>query len=417
MSAQYYGKLSKSRQLPTRFYRPLALTTLTVAAALSSQAHAAGPTIYGKLNLSAQHYKFEKLEFGQTGTPASYLHSGATAATPELEQWAIESNASRFGIKGDLAINDELKLVYLVEYGIDADNGTNSNGRELSQRNIYAGIEGRWGTLLLVKNDSPLKTLLANPISRSDIDRFHDAALADIGSYLVGENRPDNVIQYNSPIFWQGFEFKLAAVQNEETGVPVSTSNPQDDDGLATGYSSSLTYGKASWFVGVALDSNVAATDAVRLTGEISFGPLKLGAIYQNAEQHDDSDRLGPFSTFVGSSVSASGAQNGINPIGEWDGASGSAFKEQDGYVLNAVWKVSGPWSAKLQYGHSKTTPLNPAYAGVKADALALGLDYRLNEAARLYSYYAQLDTEGDAAIGTAKPSDRTFALGLDFRF
>ncbi|MBY0417752.1 MAG: porin, partial [Pararheinheimera sp.] len=297
------------------------------------------------------------------------------------------------------------------------DNGTNANGRELTQRNIYAGLQGEWGTLLVGKNDTPLKTLQTNTVIRGDIDRFNDAALADIGSYLVGENRADNVIQYNSPIFLEGFEFSFAAVQSEETGIAVSANNPQDDSDLASGYSSALTYGKSKWFVGVAIDNNVATTDAVRVLGEVSVGPVKLGAIYQTAEAHKDNDRIGPFSTFVGSSVSSSGAQNGLNPISEWDGASGNAFIEQDGYVLNAAWKVAGPWTAKAQYGSSTSTPANSSYGDVDVTALALGVDYKLSDAARLYSYYAQLETEGDSLIGTVKPKDSTLAVGLDFRF
>jgi predicted porin len=420
MSAQYYGFFSKAKTSPTRFYKSFRLASLAAAVAVSLPVQAAGPTIYGKLNLSVQQYSFEKLNFAQTTpatTPASYLHTGATSLADELDNTSIESNASRFGIKGDLDISPELKLVYLVEYGIDADNGTNSNGRELTQRNIYAGLKGQWGTLLVGKNDTPLKTLQTNTVARGDIDRFNDAALADIGTYLVGENRPDNVIQYISPSFLGGFEFSFASIQNEESGVAVSPSNPQDDNHLASGYSSALTYGQDFWFVGVAVDNNVAATDAVRLVGEVAVGPVKLGAIYQTAEAHKDTARISPFSTFVGSSVSGAGAQNGLNPISEWDGASGNAFIEQDGYVLNASWKVTGPWTVKAQYGSSTTTPANSAYGDVDITAIALGVDYKLSDAARLYSYYAQLESEGDPLIGTVKPKDSTFALGLDFKF
>lgn len=419
-SSQYYGLFSKARTSTTRLYKTFQLASLATAVAVSLPAQASLPTVYGKLNLSAQHYSFEKLNFAQTTpatTPVSYQHTGATSLADELDNTSIESNASRFGLKGDLEVSADLKVIYLVEYGIDADNGTNSNGRELTQRNIYAGLQGGWGTLLIGKNDTPLKTLQTNTIARGDIDRFNDAALADIGSYLVGENRADNVIQYNSPVFWQGATFSFAAVQSEETGIAVNANNPQDDNDLASGYSSALTYGTSTWFVGVAIDSNVATTDAIRLLGEVALGPVKLGAIYQTAEAHKDNDRIGPFSTFVGSSVSSSGAQNGLNPISEWDGASGTAFVEQDGYVLNASWSLSGPWTAKAQYGSSSSTPANSSYGDVDGTALALGVDYKLSNATRLYSYYASLETDGDKLIGTVTPKDSTLAIGLDLRF
>lgn len=85
--------------------------------------------------------------------------------------------------------------------------------------------------------------------------------------------------------------------------------------------------------------------------------------------------------------------------------------------MLNAAWKIAGPWTAKAQYGSSTSTPANRSYGDVDLTALTLGVDYKLSDAARLYSYYAQLETEGDSAIGTVKPKDSTLALGLDFRF
>lgn len=414
----YYGQWSKGRRLPTRLYRTLFIGLVVSSALISAGAQANTPTVYGKLNLTVQHYSFEKLDFAPAlANPATYQHTGATAVASELEHWAIESNASRLGVKGDIKINDDLKLIYVIEYGIDADNGTNSNGREFTQRNIYAGLSGHWGTLLAGKNDTPLKALLLNPLRRGELDRFNDAALADVGSYLVGENRPDNVLQYNSPLLWQSVEFKVAAVQHEQSGVASSLSNLQDDNDLATGYSASVAYNQDLWFLSAAVDSNVVATDAIRFVGEVKLGDVKIGTILQSAEQHDSKAPIAPFTNFVGSSPSSSGAQNGLNPLSEWDGSNASAFKKQNGYVLNALWTLQGPWSAKFQYAHTKTTPSNAQYSAVTQDAYALGVDYKLNDSARLYSYYAALETQGDAAIGTVKPSDRTFAFGLDFRF
>ena len=122
-----------------------------------------------------------------------------------------------------------------------------------------------------------VKTLQTNSIVRTDLDRFNDYPLADIGSYLAGENRPDNVIQYTSPIILGGLEINLAAIQAEETGVAVNATNQQNDNGFASGKSVSVVYGKAKWYVGAAFESNVATADTVRLAGEVTIGPVKLG--------------------------------------------------------------------------------------------------------------------------------------------
>jgi predicted porin len=412
MSIKNNGSAKRSAKFAAK------LLPVAVGLLVSATASAGFPTLYGKVYLTANQYDLEKNDFSLTAPGATtFKHIGATGVTSELDSTAIESTGSRLGIVGDFGVSNGLTVFYRVEYGIDVDNGTNSNGRELTQRNIFGGIKGSWGQVLVGKNDTPLKTLQTNSVVRSDIDLFNDAPLADLGTYLVGENRPDNVIQYTSPILLGGLEINLAAIQSEETGVYESAAKPQDDSGFASGKSVSVVYGKAKWYIGAAYDSNVLTTDALRLAGEVVLGPVKLGAIYQKAERHDDIDSIQGFSTFVGTTGTTLGAQNGLNPLSEWDGASGNAFKEQDGYVLSAAWKVAGPWTAKLQFGHSSTTPTNAAYKDVEADAAAIGLDYKLSDAARLFTYYASVKAEGDKKISTEATEDKTFAVGLDFKF
>jgi len=417
--------------------KQLALAIGTILAAGTAQSALAGfPTLYGKLNVSLNKYDLEKNDFAvgtaaNGSTPAVYNQTGATGSTDELDQTALESNSSRIGVKGDFGVAPGVNAIYTLEYGTDADNGTNSNGREFSQRNIFAGIQGSWGTVLAGKNDTPLKTVQTNSVLQSDIDRFNDAPLADIGTYLVGENRSDNIVQYNSPILLGGLEVKVAAIQGEETGVDASTSSKkdkQDDSNFASGKSVAVSYGKAKWFVALGIDDNVATTDAKRLVGEVVLGPVKLGALYQTAERHEKIDSLGGYSNFVGSAPTSVGNPTSpLNPLSEWDGAANTVsgttvtpsvkYKEQDGYVLNAAWKFYGPWTAKAQIGHSTSTPSNETYDDVDIDALALGVDYKFNDNARLYSYYASVETEGDKAIGTASVEDRTFGLGVDLKF
>jgi len=236
----------------------------------------------------------------------------------------------------------------------------------------------------------------------------------------VGENRVDNVIQYTSPILLGGLEINIAAVQAEETGVAQSAANQQDDNNFASGQSVSIGYGKSGWFVGAAAESNVATSDTLRAVGEITFGPVKLGAIYQTAERHEDTDSLGGFTTFVNNNGTGLGAQNGINPLGEWDGVTGStnlAYQEQDGFVINGVWKIAGPWSVKAQYANSTSTPTNETLDDVDLDALAIGVDYALNDATRLFTYYAEVEAQGDKSISTKATTDSVATIGLDFRF
>lgn len=417
---------------PTRFPRKTLFTALGLA--LSVNAFAGFPTLYGKVQITAGQYDFEKLDFNPVTAT-----TGAANTTAELDNFTVESIGSRLGVQGDFDAAAGVNVFYRIEYGVDYDNGTNTNSRELVQRNIFGGIRGEWGAILAGKNDTPLRSLAGRngtivknsfvpAVQKTDIDRFNEAPLADIGTYLVGENRPDNVIQYTSPILLGGLEINIAAIQSEETGIEVKNNqgqvtSAQDDNEFASGQSISVGYGKTGWFVGAAYESNVATSDVARVVGEVTLGPVKLGAIYQTAERHDDTDVLGGFTSFVNATTTA---QYGVNPLGEWDGAASTttssgtnhtSYKEQDGYVLNGVWKISGPWSAKFQYANSTSTPINTAYKDVELDALALGLDYALNDATRIFVYYAEVEAQGDAAISTKATTDNIAALGIDFRF
>jgi predicted porin len=396
------------------------LLPLVVGTLVSATASAGFPTLYGKVFLTANSYDLEKNDFAAVTpatTPATYRNSGANGVVTELDTTAVDSTGSRLGIVGDFGVANDLTVFYRIEYGIDVDNGTNSNGRELTQRNVFGGVRGDWGQILVGKNDTPVKTLQTTSVLRTDIDRFNDYPLADIGSYVAGENRVDNVIQYTSPILLGGLEINVAAIQAEETGVPVNATNPQDDNGFGSGLSTSVVYGKAKWYLGAAYESNVATADTLRLAGEITLGSVKLAGIFQKSERHEDYDTIGGLtSTFVGNTGTTLGAQNGLNPLTEWDGASGTAYKEQDAAIINGQWKISGPWVAKFQVGRATSTP-TAAFADVKSDSTAVGLDYSLSDAARLFTYYAQLKTKGDVAINTVASVDKTFAVGLDFKF
>lgn len=411
--------------------RPVLLAlTASLAATGAAPALAGFPTVYGKINVSANQYDLEKIDFAPGTAANTFVAVGATDVTDELDNGSIESNASRLGIRGDFDVAEGLTAIYRLEYGTDADNGS-SGGQTFSQRNIFGGLQGSFGTVIAGKNDSPLKTAQTNAVTTGDIDRFNDLPLADLGTYLVGEFRPDNVVQYTSPVLLGGLLVNIASVQLEETGVDAtagSTISKQDDNNFGSGASASISYGKARWFVALAADENVATTDAIRLVGEAILGPVSIGAVYQTAEKHAEEDILGGYSNFVGSSPTTVGnITTGLNPLAEWDGVANTGsgttatptvrYDEQDGYLVNALWKIAGRWSAKVQYGHSTSTPTNELFDDVDIDAIAAGVDYKFNDNFKLYGYYATLETQGDEDISTKATTDTTAGLGLDLRF
>jgi predicted porin len=145
-------------------------------------------------------------------------------------------------------------------------------------------------------------------------------------------------------------------------------------------------------------------TDTLRAVGEISFGPAKVGAIYQKSEGHDSEDVI---TTVRGDATSF----DALIPA-----AGVAGFDEQDAYILNGEVKLGGPWKLKAQYGYSESTTAS-GFDDAETTLAAIGVDYKLNDNAKLFAYYAQLETEGDASFTNDTVEDKTFAVGVDFKF
>src|SRR5690606_37787436 len=89
-----------------------------------------------------------------------------------------------------------------------------------------------------------------------------------------------------------------------------------------------------------------------------------------------------------------------------------TGFDEQDAWVINGEVKLGGPWKLKAQYGVSESSTAD-GFEDAEATLMAAGIDYKLNDNAKLFAYYASLETEGDAAFTTDAVEDKTFAVGF----
>ena len=164
------------------------LLSAAVASTLSmaSYGFADGPidsTIYGKVNVSVVN-----------------ADNGST------DQWKLNSNASRLGVKGKTEIADGLYAVYKAEFEIAVDDG-DTKGQTFNQRNIMAGIRGGFGTVWAGKHDSPTK------LAQNKIDLFNDLE-GDIKNTFEGENRVSNIVAYTSPNI-NGFATTVAMMPGE----------------------------------------------------------------------------------------------------------------------------------------------------------------------------------------------------------
>jgi len=318
------------------------LLSAAVASTLSmaSYGFADGPidsTIYGKVNVSV-----------------------VNADNGSADQWKLNSNASRLGVKGKTEIADGLYAVYKAEFEIAVDDG-DTKGQTFNQRNIMAGIRGGFGTVWAGKHDSPTK------LAQNKIDLFNDLE-GDIKNTFDGENRVSNIVAYTSPTI-NGFATTIAMMPGEGEDVD---GDGNDDTGLTDGISYSVSYTKDNIYVAVAGDQDVKGQDLMRIVAQYKIDALKLGVMYQQNE-----DNLGT--------------------------------KDESGFFVSAAYKLDSKTTLKAQYGS-----IEDDADGDKEDSLSLGADYKLAKGTKLYVFYTD---NTDSSVGEADTDATAYGLGMEHKF
>lgn len=320
-----------------------------------------GLTIYSKLNVSAQHdldYDFEQ-SWGE-----------------HHRDWnsAWHSNASRLGAKGKTGLNDDLSLVYKVEYEVDANNGYGKEKDFFAMREVYAGISSKaFGTVEGGKIDSPLKML------QSKVDLFGDLVAADAKYLMPGKNRDSFTYLYKTPTLY-GFTASMATIDFKR--LDNESSKPLDQRGSSMSLAwtgSSLLTEKDSLYVAVARDNGVRDMDLNRIALQYKWDAFTVGAMAQDAHRQP----LGK--TF---------------PTGD---------RQEDGYILNAAWDVTKADTLKVQWGRSQQVEDN-------GSLFAVGYDHKIRDGLKVYVYHSEIG--GDEVNGSK--SDRTLqttGVGVEYAF
>ncbi|MDX1803103.1 MAG: porin [Alcanivorax sp.] len=293
------------------------------AVAMPGLALADSPVVYGKVNITLDHFKTD------------------TAATSD-KVWKLDSNASRVGVKGSYDLDvANLKAIYQAEFEVHVDGPT---GDTLGQRNVFGGLQGSFGTIKAGRFDTPTKS------AQGKIDQFNDLQ-GDLGKIMAGENRLSNIVQYSTPKLGDLVTLNLAFIPGEGT----VTNNGDTQNGLADSSSISAVLEKDMFYAAVSHDSDIAAKGFLDSTGDdqlnitrvaagVKPGNLELGALYQMAKESNGDGK--------DTSVLVSGA-----------------FKIQ---------RVK----LKAEYGQTKAD-----LSGEKATQYSLGADYKLAKTSKVFAY------------------------------
>lgn len=281
------------------------------------------PTFYGKFNVSQ--------EFIQQDEAGNFSE--------------LNSNASRLGLKGDFAINDEITAFYQAEFQMDTDGDA---GETFSERNTFIGAKGSFGKVQAGIFDSALKA------SQKKVDQFNDLR-ADIKNYVTdSDNRPSNILRYQSPSF-SGLVLTFDHINSE-------------DETVANSQSMSAAFTQDMVYVAVAHDIGVedAGIDVTRVVGQLNLdGGIQLGALWETEDDNGESN---------------------------------------DGMMVSAAVKTSSAVTLKGQFSSSDIV-----FEG--ATQITLGADYKLAKNAKVFGYVSDSETDADSS------GMQVFGAGAEFKF
>jgi predicted porin len=308
------------------------LIALAIASALSAPAFAdnANITVYGKAFLTIDQ------------------HDAGGTATSVMR---VNTNASRFGVKGDEDLGEGLKAVYQYEVEMDADG--NSGAGLGKTRNSGLGLKGDFGQVMFGIWDTPFKVthnaveLFDNTTSWSAIQTIGKSAGKDFNT------RQKNMVQYWSPkmgslqaaVMYSPDEAKTTTVNKKI--LSMSATFKQDNVYAAAGYESRADA------------TTVGTTDsAFRLVGKFDLADAWVGAMLENIKTN--------------TSATASVSGNNVELVGGVKmGASSIAAsyaKAGSTAVGAAPANDVNQLSLKYAYKFSKRTEAFAAYASKKTN-------------------------------------------------
>ena len=308
------------------------LIALAVIAAFSAPALAdtANINVYGKAFMT-----FDQHDTGVAGTSS---------------KTRINTNASRFGVKGSEDLGDGLKGIFQYEVEMDADGST---GAGLGKtRNSGLGLQGGFGKVVFGYWDTPFK------VAHNKIELFDNTtnwSATNVIGHSAGKNyitRQANMVQYWSP--------KMGGLQAAFMYSPDEAKSSTSDKSIM---SLSGTYDMDELYVSAAYESRndapvTGTTDnALRLVGKYNLGDFWLGAMAERMKTNTSAttDVSGTNMELVGefkmgaSRIAASYTKAGSTAVGA------VAANDVNQIAVKYAYAFSKRTEAFAAYGSKKT--------------------------------------------------------------
>ncbi len=172
--------------LPPERIRALLVALLATGLALPASA-ASAPRVYGRIRNALVYTDGER----------------------DGSNWDVQSNTSRFGLKGSERLASGVRLLYRMEWEVDTTSGTNL-GAGLETRLGYAGVRSDWGTLTIGRQWTPYYIA----VDKSDVWQLYG-----VNTQYLGPLRLGDMLLYRTPEYI-GFSGRLGLVMASEDQAP-----------------------------------------------------------------------------------------------------------------------------------------------------------------------------------------------------
>lgn len=324
-----------------------------IAATVSPLTAQANPKLYGKLHMSVESRTDDSAE----------------------DNFVVQSNDSRIGVRGDAELSPTLSAVYGIEWAVAGDTAGGA-ASDLIARNRFVGIKHNdLGTLKLGAYDTYLK------LAQGKVDLFNDQ-FGDMKFLVPGESRASNAIGYESPKIADAITINVMLQPGEQTALG------SEFTGIADGISTSVVYDnqEAGLYLALAMDkemptaaiiANNARHDGMRVAAAYKISDLTLSAIYGNSEV----------------------AQDGNANDGD----------DETGYQVGAAYKM-GNNVLKFQYGMAEADAVNQ-----ERSQWSLGIDHNLTSKTRAFAFYTLQNTEN--TLANTEVEKTSLAFGVEHNF
>jgi predicted porin len=276
------------------------------------------------------------------------------------------NNSSRIGFKGAEDLGNGLKATFVLENGINTDDGTGSAG---FSRLSYVGLESNsFGSVRLGKQNTPIKTAL------SQIDPFGTGGMVNAITYLGGSTagaipeRVENQVVYTTPTM-SGFSGSLAYKFGEVA----------DDNGADSAWGAHIGYANGPLNV----QFGYSNTDDSTNPGGVEISKTKIAL-------------LGATYDFGGFKLHGAYSQKKLD----------SETAAPDLKVKSALIGVTVPFGAsaiRAEYINN-----NDDRNDFDNNVMALSYTYSLSKRTTLYATYARIDNDDLSTQGFSSVSATT---------